>query len=99
MTLIVWGFALLAALLHVVVFAWEALLFQRPGVHHLVHGCFDRLRWVDRRFPCQQGSGHLSSRSDSALFLCPGTCPPRGRRHDHVASTILDCWSMAQLTE
>ena len=38
MTLIVWGFALLAALLHVVVFAWEALLFQRPGVHQGVFG-------------------------------------------------------------
>jgi len=38
MTLIVWSFALLAALLHVVVFAWEALLFQRPGVHRGVFG-------------------------------------------------------------
>jgi putative membrane protein len=38
MTLIVWVFALLAALLHVVVFAWEALLFQRPGVHQGVFG-------------------------------------------------------------
>jgi putative membrane protein len=33
MTLVVWTFALLAAMLHVVVFVWEALLFQRPGVH------------------------------------------------------------------
>ena len=38
MTLIAWSFALLAALLHVVVFAWEALLFQRPGVHQGVFG-------------------------------------------------------------
>ena len=38
MTLIVWSFALLAAVLHVVVFAWEALLFQRPGVHQGVFG-------------------------------------------------------------
>ncbi len=33
MTVLAWSFALLAALLHVVVFAWEALLFQRPSVH------------------------------------------------------------------
>ncbi len=33
MTLVVWTFALLGAMLHVVVFIWEALLFQRPGVH------------------------------------------------------------------
>jgi putative membrane protein len=33
MTLVVWTFALLGAMLHVVVFVWEALLFQRPGVH------------------------------------------------------------------
>jgi putative membrane protein len=33
MTLVVWIFALLGAMLHVVVFIWEALLFQRPGVH------------------------------------------------------------------
>jgi putative membrane protein len=38
MTVIVWGFTLLAALLHVLVFAWEALLFQRPGVHQGVFG-------------------------------------------------------------
>lgn len=33
MTGVVWGFALLAAVLHLVVFVWEALLFHRPGVH------------------------------------------------------------------
>jgi putative membrane protein len=30
---VVWGFALLAAVLHILVFVWEALLFQRPRVH------------------------------------------------------------------
>ncbi|MFL6150258.1 MAG: DUF1304 domain-containing protein [Pseudonocardiaceae bacterium] len=33
MTSVVWTFALLGAVLHVVVFVWEAVLFQRPGVH------------------------------------------------------------------
>lgn len=33
MTGVVWGFALLAAVLHILVFVWEALLFHRPGVH------------------------------------------------------------------
>ncbi|MCU1611497.1 MAG: putative rane protein [Pseudonocardiales bacterium] len=33
MTSVVWIFALLGAVLHVVVFVWEAVLFQRPGVH------------------------------------------------------------------
>jgi putative membrane protein len=33
MTGVVWGFALLAAVLHILVFVWEALLFRRPGVH------------------------------------------------------------------
>ena len=36
MTLMVWIFALLAALLHVVVFVWEAVLFRRPGVHQRI---------------------------------------------------------------
>ena len=36
MTIVVWSFALLAGLLHVVVFAWEALLFPRPGVHQRI---------------------------------------------------------------
>jgi putative membrane protein len=36
MMLVVWTFALLAAMLHVVVFVWEALLFQRPGVHQRI---------------------------------------------------------------
>ena len=33
MTLVVWTFALLAASTYILVFVWEALLFQRPGVH------------------------------------------------------------------
>ncbi|MFC4470548.1 DUF1304 domain-containing protein [Streptomyces xiangluensis] len=33
MTAVVWTFALLAAVLHIVAFVWEALLLQRPGVH------------------------------------------------------------------
>ncbi|WP_323961021.1 DUF1304 family protein [Arthrobacter sp. JZ12] len=33
MTLIVWIFALIAAALHILVFVWEALAFQRPAVH------------------------------------------------------------------
>jgi putative membrane protein len=36
MTLVVWTFALLAALLHVVVFVREAVLFRRPGVHQRI---------------------------------------------------------------
>ena len=36
MMLVVWTFALLAAMLRVVVFVWEALLFQRPGVHQRI---------------------------------------------------------------
>lgn len=36
MTLVVWIFALLAALIHIVVFVWEALLFTRPGVHQRI---------------------------------------------------------------
>jgi putative membrane protein len=32
-TVVVWIFALLAAAIHIVAFVWEALLFQRPGVH------------------------------------------------------------------
>jgi putative membrane protein len=34
----VWIFALLAAILHIVVFAWEAFLIQRPSVHEGVFG-------------------------------------------------------------
>ena len=34
MTVVVWIFALLTALVHITAFAWETLLFQRPGVHH-----------------------------------------------------------------
>jgi putative membrane protein len=33
MTLVVWTFVLLGAMLHVLVFVWEALPFRRPGVH------------------------------------------------------------------
>jgi putative membrane protein len=33
MTLVVWIFGLLAALVHILAFTWETLLFQRPGVH------------------------------------------------------------------
>ena len=33
MTVVVWVFALLAAALHVVVFVWESLHIQRPGVY------------------------------------------------------------------
>ena len=33
MTVVVWIFALLTALVHITAFAWETLLFQRPGVH------------------------------------------------------------------
>ncbi|MBE0011441.1 MULTISPECIES: DUF1304 domain-containing protein [unclassified Arthrobacter] len=36
MTGIVWTFALIAALTHIVVFLWEAVLFERPGVHHRI---------------------------------------------------------------
>lgn len=33
MTVFVWVMALVAAALHVVVFVWESLLIERPGVH------------------------------------------------------------------
>jgi putative membrane protein len=33
MTGVAWTFALLAAAVHVLAFAWETLLFRRPGVH------------------------------------------------------------------
>jgi putative membrane protein len=36
MTVVVWVFALAAAILHILVFVWEALLFQRPGVHQRI---------------------------------------------------------------
>lgn len=36
MTVVVWVFALVAAILHVLVFIWEAVLFQRPGVHQRI---------------------------------------------------------------
>ncbi len=33
MIVVTWIFALLAALVHVLVFVWETILFERPGVH------------------------------------------------------------------
>jgi putative membrane protein len=36
MTVLVWAFALLAAALHILVFIWEALAFQHPGVHQRI---------------------------------------------------------------
>ena len=33
MTAVVWIFALVTAVVHITAFAWETLLFQRPGVH------------------------------------------------------------------
>jgi putative membrane protein len=38
MTVVVWIFALLAAAIHIVVFAWEAFLIQRPSVHEGIFG-------------------------------------------------------------
>jgi len=38
MTVVVWIFALLAATLHIVVFACEAFLIERPSVHNGVFG-------------------------------------------------------------
>ena len=38
MTVVVWIFALLAAMLHIVVFACEAFLIERPSVHDGVFG-------------------------------------------------------------
>jgi putative membrane protein len=32
-TVVVWIFALLTALMHFIAFVWETVLFQRPGVH------------------------------------------------------------------
>src|SRR4029450_1249566 len=37
-TVVVWIFALLAAMIHIVVFAWEAFLIGRPRVHQGVFG-------------------------------------------------------------
>jgi putative membrane protein len=33
MTLVIWIFALLAAVVHLLAFAWVVMFFQRPGVH------------------------------------------------------------------
>lgn len=38
MTVVVWVFALLTAVIHIVVFAMEALLLRRPAVHERVFG-------------------------------------------------------------
>lgn len=38
MTVLVWVFALVAAAIHILVWAWEALLIQRPFVHEGVFG-------------------------------------------------------------
>jgi putative membrane protein len=38
MTVVVWIFALLTAAIHIMVFAWEALLLQRPSIHRGVFG-------------------------------------------------------------
>jgi putative membrane protein len=32
-TLVIWIFALLAAVVHLLAFTWEVILFERPGVH------------------------------------------------------------------
>jgi len=56
MTAVVWTFALLGAVLHVVVFVWEALLFRRPGVHQ-------RIFFVPTADVPAVGSGHSASAS------------------------------------
>lgn len=33
MTVVVWTFALLTAVVHITVFVWESFMFERPGVH------------------------------------------------------------------
>ena len=38
MTVVAWIFALIAAGVHLLAFAWEVLLFERPGVHHGIFG-------------------------------------------------------------
>jgi putative membrane protein len=38
MVVVVWSFALLTAAIHVMAFAWEVLLLQRPSVHRGVFG-------------------------------------------------------------
>jgi putative membrane protein len=38
MTLVVWTFALLAAAIFILVFVWESLLFEHPGVHGRIFG-------------------------------------------------------------
>ncbi|MET0843771.1 MAG: DUF1304 domain-containing protein [Mycetocola sp.] len=36
MTWLAWFFASVAAVLHILVFVWEAVLFRRPGVHQRI---------------------------------------------------------------
>ena len=38
MTVVVWIFALIGAAEHLLAFAWEVLLFERPGVHRGIFG-------------------------------------------------------------
>lgn len=38
MTVVVWIFALLTAAIHIMVFAWEALLLERPAVYRGIFG-------------------------------------------------------------
>ena len=38
MTILVWVFALITALIHVMVFVWEALLIRLPAIHRGVFG-------------------------------------------------------------
>jgi putative membrane protein len=38
MMMVAWVFALIAAAIHIVVWAWEGLLIERPFVHHGVFG-------------------------------------------------------------
>ena len=38
MTVVVWVFALLAAVVHLLVFVWEAFLITRPAVHQGIFG-------------------------------------------------------------
>lgn len=38
MTVVVWIFALLTAVIHIVVFVWEALLLDRPRIHSGIFG-------------------------------------------------------------
>jgi putative membrane protein len=41
MTVVVWIFALLTALIHIMVFTWEALLIRLPAIHRGIFGVPD----------------------------------------------------------